>query len=47
MKVVDIKKKEIKASIKTFQLIVILTWWPVETFEKKFLVIFIYINLTH
>ena len=39
MKVADIRKKEIKVSTKTFKLIMPLTWWPVETGKKTFLVI--------
>ena len=41
MKVVDIRKKEIKVSTKTFKLIMTLTRWPVETGEKTFLIIYI------
>ena len=39
MKVVDIRKNEIKVSRKSFKLIMTLTKSPVETGEKTFLVI--------
>ena len=41
MKVVDIRKKEIKVSTKTFTLIMTWTSGPAETGEKKFPVIYI------
>ena len=36
MKVIDIRKEEIKVSTKTFKLIMTLTWWPGETGKKQF-----------